>query len=305
MKVFAIVLVVSLAAAVASAAPANDPDVAATLGAKWGHWTLERLSWKRAEILSDLAQTRLEKNRVGAAGKKTCALIKSIGQQRVAVAKEAVSEWTDILAIRRGRRGYHAKRQAGYDSRHVYITQGPLSRRKATDKTAWCQANQEACDRWHHERRLYHANKFGQLKDRHGQVTAESRARVKSAKDRLKTAVDRLITARKGRADHNAACTKTFAAAHAHWKKRVDALKVRRTAVNTAITNVKDARTKRLATYKPFYMTKCRYIGGKHHMYYCFLDTHNADKAQHQFRVCKHRGPQQPNVNKLHFRCYK
>jgi len=287
------------------AAQATEPDVATTFGAKWGHWTLERLGWKHQEIKSDLSQTRAENKRVHAWGTKTCKLVKEIWHRKVVVAKEAVSEWKDILAIRRGQRGYHVGRQSGYNKRHAYITGGTKSRRAATDKKAWCKAHKESCDRWRHERHLYLKNHFHQLKKAHGKVTVHARKRVAIAKVHLRKSTVRLANARKGRKAANAACKKTFGAAKAHWKKRIDFLKTRLAAVNQAIGVVKDARTKRLATYKPFYMTKCRYIGGKHHMYYCSLDTNNSAKAHHRFRVCKHRGAQQKTVGKLKFRCYK
>jgi len=299
-------LLAVLVVACASLAHAeSEVDVAATLSARWGHWTLERLRWKREEIKSDLGQTHAEKARVKVWGNKVCQLVREIGQKSVLAAKESVSEWTDILKIRRDQRGYHVGRQGGYDRRHNYITNGPLGRRNSKDKAAWCKANQEACDRWHHEKHLYFKHHFQALKDKHGQVTAHSRKRVANAKANLQKAVDALAAARKHRATRNTNCANTFEAARKHWKARIVFLNTRLTAVNNAIKHVKDVRVKREASYKPFYMTKCRYIGGKHHMYYCYLDTNNASKAHHRFRVCHHRGPRVTDVGKLKFRCYK
>jgi len=101
-------LLAVLVVACASLAHAeSEVDVAATLSARWGHWTLERLRWKREEIKSDLGQTHAEKARVKVWGNKVCQLVREIGQKSVLAAKESVSEWTDILKIRRDQRGYH------------------------------------------------------------------------------------------------------------------------------------------------------------------------------------------------------
>jgi len=300
-----VALLVVVAIACIGAVSAAEPDLAATLSKRWGHWTLERLRWKREEIVSDLSQTRAELKRVKTWGGVVCQKVKEIGAARVAAAKESVGEWTDILKIRRNQRGYHRGRQTGYDKTNVYIKNGPPGRRAATNKKAWCHAHRVSCDRWHHEKKLYYKHHFNVLRHKHGKVTVHSHARVVNAKKHLAAAVAALAVARKKRNDGNANCGKNFVTQKAKWVKRAQDLKLRYAAVNKALAHVKDIRVKREATYKPFYMTKCRYIGGKHHMYYCYLDTNNAAKAHHRFRVCHHRGPQQAQVGKLKFRCYK